>query len=296
MAEMSPHQSVQLRIGELGRRVGVSPELLRVWERRYGLLRPTRASNGYRLYSPDDLRRATEMQAHIARGVAPSQAAELAKAEAAGDRASGTAEFGSSALLARIREALDRYDGAAGERLVDRALVNLGLGGAIQEVVFPYLDDLGDRWARGEISVAHEHFASNVVRKRLLRLADHWERSNGPVALLACAPGEQHDIGLVCFGLSIYSYHGWRVKYLGADTPIGDLARAATMIRPDVVVASAVTPARFFTDLPRWAELAREFRVGIGGGGATARLARQIGAGYLSGDPVVAAARVAEGR
>jgi MerR family transcriptional regulator, light-induced transcriptional regulator len=290
-----PATSTHLRIGELSRRVGASPALLRVWERRYGLLEPSRAANGYRLYSGDDVRRAAEMQAHLARGVAPKEAAELAKAPP-GDSAVAPPAFGASALLASLGEALDRYDGAAGERLVDRCLVNLGLADAIQGVVLPYLDELGTRWERGEISVAHEHFASNVVRRRLLRLADGWERGGGPVALLACAPGEEHDVGLLCFGLSLYSYHGWRVKYLGADTPLGDLVRAARMIRPDLVVASAVTPARFFPELRHWADFAREFPVAIGGRGASAAVARRVRAAYLSGDPVTAAARVAEGR
>jgi MerR family transcriptional regulator, light-induced transcriptional regulator len=290
MAEASAH----VRIGELSRRVGASPALLRVWERRYRLLEPTRAPNGYRLYATADVRRATEMQAYLARGVAPSEAAELAKARVSDDAALEPPAFGASALLALLREALDRYDGAEGERLVDRCLVNLGLATAIQGVVLPYLEELGTRWARNEITVAHEHFASNVVRRRLLRLAADWEGGRGPVAVLACAPGEQHDIGLLCFGLSLHSYHGWRVKYLGADTPLGDLGRAARVMRPDVVVASAVTPARFFPELRHWTELAREFRVAIGGAGATARLARRLGAAYLSGDPVVAAARLAE--
>src|SRR5918992_1583630 len=230
--------SAHLRIGELGRRVGASPALLRVWERRYGLLEPTRAPNGYRLYGLDDVRRASEMQAHLARGVAPAEAAELATAEEQTDRRGGTS-FSASNLLVRLRETLDRYDGAGGERLVDRCVVNLGLAASIQDVVLPYLHELGARWERGEISVAHEHFATNVVRRRLLRLSEGWERGSGPVAVLACAPGEEHDIGLLCFGLSLYSYHGWRVKYLGADTPLPDLVRAARFIRPDLVGVSA---------------------------------------------------------
>ena len=67
-----------LRIGELSRRSGVSPELLRAWERRYGLLRPTRSSGGLRLYSPDDLERVRSMQRHLASGLAAAEASALA--------------------------------------------------------------------------------------------------------------------------------------------------------------------------------------------------------------------------
>jgi methanogenic corrinoid protein MtbC1 len=171
--------------------------------------------------------------------------------------------------------------------------LNLGLATAIQSVLLPYLREVGNRWQKSEITVAGEHFASGIVRRRLLAAADGWERGSGPIALLACAPGEQHDIGLVCLGVSLHSYHGWRVKYLGADTPLPDLVRAARVIQPDLVVTSAVTPARFFPETERWRELSSEFVIGIGGAGASARLARTIGATYLSGDPVGAAGRIA---
>lgn len=282
-----------LRIGELSRRVGATPATLRAWERRYGLLQPERSPAGYRLYSRDDLMRAAEMEALLARGLAAAEAAELAKArlthEAAADLLSATA----SDVLARLRTALDRYDGAAAERLVDRCLLNLGLASAIQTVLLPYLRDLGTRWEKDEISVAQEHFASNAIRRRLLHAAEGWERGEGRVALLACAPGEQHDIGLVCLGLALHSYHGWRVKYLGADTPLPDISRSARFLRPDVVVVSSVTPARFFAETGRWREVAREFSLAIGGAGASSRLARRMGAALLTGDPVTAATRIA---
>jgi DNA-binding transcriptional MerR regulator len=282
-----------LRIGELSRRVGANPALLRTWERRYGVLEPTRSSGGYRLYSPDDVRRAVDMQAHLARGVSPAEAAELAKTSGGNDVLFRLAATGASDLLARLRERLDGYDGAGAERVIDRCLLNLGLAAALQAVILPYLNELGQRWAAGEITVADEHFASNVVRRRILRASEGWESGAGPIALLACAPGEQHDIGLIAFGLSLHTYHGWRVKYLGADTPLPDLVRAARMIRPDFIGVSAVTEARFFPDLRRWRELAREFAVGMGGAGASARLARTSRAAFLSGDPAAAAARLA---
>lgn len=282
-----------LRIGELSRRVGANPALLRAWERRYGVLEPARSSAGYRLYSHDDVRRAADMQAHLARGVSPAEAAELAKGGGSDDVVFRLAATGASELLARLRETLDRYDGAGAERLIDRCFLNLGLSAALQTVILPYLNELGDRWASGEITVAQEHFASNVVRRRILRVADGWERGAGPIVLLACAPGEQHDIGLISFGLSLHSYHGWRVKYLGADTPFSDLVRAARVIAPDFVGVSAVTPARFFPGIRSWREFARDFAIGVGGAGASARLARRMGAAFLSGDPVAAAARLA---
>ncbi len=286
MTEDTPH----FRIGELSRRSGASTDVLRAWERRYGLLRPRRSANGYRLYSADDLERALAMQAHLAGGTSASEAAALVKN---GGEAQATSHLQVSELLARLRFALADYDGADAAHVLDRCLLNLGLAGAIQQVVLPCLRDIGRRWECGELTVAQEHFASHLIRRRLLTVAEGWEEDGDRVALLACAPGEQHDIGLICFGLALNSYHGWKIVFLGADTPLPGLVHAAASIGPDVVVVSATSAARFFSELERWRNLARGVPVAVGGAGTGAQLAKRIGAAYLAGDPVAAAARAA---
>src|SRR4051794_5426008 len=278
------------RIGEVSRRSGASTDVLRAWERRYGLLRPARSPKGYRLYSADDLRRAQEMQAHLATGAAPAEAAELVRTGGLG-RDTSLAAANAPGLLPRLRFALSAYDGVDASRVLDRCLLNLGLAQAIQLVVLPCFRELDKRWECGEISVAQEHFSTNLVRRRLLSVGEGWEGEGDRLALLACAPGEQHDLGLVCFGLALHSYHGWRIKYLGADTPLPDLAAAAATVEPALLVVAAMTPAPFFRDLSRWTQLSGEVTLAIGGPGAGAALAKKIGARFLSGDPVVAAAR-----
>ena len=281
-----------LRIGELSRRTGASPDLLRVWERRYGLLRPTRSPKGYRLYSADDVRRALEMQAHLARGTAAAEAAAIVNAD---DRADAAHDELPSELLAQLRSALNAYDAVHAARVLNRCLLSLGLARAIQLVILPCLRDVGRRWECGEITVAQEHFATQIIRRRLLTIAEGWESDGERLALLACAPGEQHDIGLICFGLTLNSYHGWGISYLGADTPLRALADAVRAIGPDLVAISATTPARFFPEFRPWRDLGCEAPLAIGGAGAASSLAKRIGAGFLAGDPVAAAARAAAG-
>ena len=87
------------------------------------------------------------------------------------------------------------------------------------------------RWERGEASIAQEHFASSVLRGRLLGLARGWGLGFGPVALLACLPGEQHDLGLIAFGLALRA-RGWRIVYLGSDTPIETIEETSRPARP----------------------------------------------------------------
>lgn len=286
MTEDTPH----FRIGELSRRSGASTDVLRAWERRYGLLRPIRSASGYRLYSPEDLDRALAMQAHLAGGTSAAEAAALVKD---GGEAQATSHHQVPEMLGRLRSAFAAFDAGEAAHVLDRCLLNLGLAGAIQLIILPCLRDIGRRWECGELTVAQEHFASHVIRRRLLMVAQGWDDDGEKVALLACAPGEQHDIGLICFGLALNSYHGWRIAYLGADTPLPGLVQASASIRPDLVVVNATSAARFFPEFERWSNLARGVSLAIGGAGADARLARRIGAAYLAGDPVAAAARAA---
>ncbi len=110
-------------------------------------------------------------------------------------------------------------------------------------VVLPLLHELGAGWERGEISVAQEHFASNLLRGRLLGLARGWDRGSGRRAVLACPPGERHDLGLVIFGLSLREL-GWRITFLGADTPPDTIVETVERLEPEALVLAVTDPAR----------------------------------------------------
>ena len=284
-------QGAYLRIGELGRRVGIRPELLRAWESRYGLLSPSRSAGGFRLYSEDDERRVRAMQEHLGQGLSAAEAARLVLAGGAGpavDPASPRLEEGARLL----REALDGFDEPGANRALDDLLAGFSLETVLGGVVLPYLHDLGERWSRGEASVAQEHFASNLIRGRLLGLARGWGQGLGPRALLACVPGELHDLALIAFGLTLRS-RGWRVTYLGPDTPLDTLADAAEELGPDLVVVSGSTMEAFDGAVGGLKKLARAHRVALGGQGASARHVEATGADLLGGNAVAEAERLA---
>jgi MerR family transcriptional regulator, light-induced transcriptional regulator len=251
-----------LRIGELSRRSGVSPELLRAWERRYGLLRPTRSAGGLRLYSAEDLARVRAMQRHLADGLAAAEAAALVTRQPAGDTVVPLA-----AARRDLDEALATFDEGAAHTVIDSLLAQLSLEAILRDVVLPYLHQLGDRWERGEVSVAQEHFASSLLRGRLLGLARGWGRGLGPSAVLACAPGEHHDLGLIAFGLALRA-RGWRIVYLGPDTPVESVADAASSFDPAFVVISSVDSRSFRRHGADIARLGRNHRLCLGGAGA----------------------------
>ena len=122
---------------------------------------------------------------------------------------------------------------------MDRALGVLSPDAFVREIALPILRRIGDGWSKGEVTVAQEHFASNLLRGRMLGLARGWGGGGGPLALLACPPGEHHDLGLVGFGVALRGL-GWRVTLLGADTPVDTMIACAEEIEPDVVVLCAL--------------------------------------------------------
>jgi MerR family transcriptional regulator, light-induced transcriptional regulator len=275
-----------LRIGELSRRSGVSPELLRAWERRYHLLRPTRSSGGLRLYSLEDLERVRAMQQHLASGLAAAEAAVLATQAEGGP---ADALRGAEESRDELASALAAFDEPRTNALLDTLLASRTLDWVLSSVVLPYLHELGRRWQRGEASIAQEHFATGVLRGRLLGLARDWSRGLGPRVVLACPPGEQHDLGLIAFGLALHS-RGWRIIYLGADTPIDSVIEAAEAFAPTSVVISAVNAEAFGRISRELRALARGGNVYLGGGGA--HDLDDIGAVVLGGDPIEEADRL----
>ena len=169
-----------------------------------------------------------------------------------------TASAGSEPSAA-LRQALDAFDEPAAQAVLDRLLADLSLPAVLRDVVLPYLADLGERWQRGTASVAMEHFASNLIRGRLAGLARGWGSGHGPQALLACPPGELHDMALMAFGIVLHR-NGWRIGYLGANTPVEELERAAGASRPDLVVLAATVPETLEPLRPQLASLARRAR------------------------------------
>jgi MerR family transcriptional regulator, light-induced transcriptional regulator len=307
-----------LRIGELSRRLGVSDHVLRAWESRYGLLQPTRSPGGFRLYSEADVARVRRMQTLVAEGLSAAQAARVAIAE---DLAAGSGRL--SAADARrqlaadpdlvaadpggqvpgdglppagdwpgaLRRALDAFDEPAAQAVLDRLVSDLSLTTMLREVVLPYLTELGERWVQGTASIAQEHFASNVIRGRLAGLARGWGDGHGPRAVLACPSGELHDLALMIFGIAL-NRRGWRIDYLGANTPVDELTRAAQARQPDLVVLAATRPEMLAPLAAELIVLARHTPLVLAGAGATAQLAAAVQAQLLAGDPVTAADNV----
>jgi MerR family transcriptional regulator, light-induced transcriptional regulator len=284
-----------LRIGQLAKRTGVSPELLRAWEQRYGLLQPTRTPGGFRLYSAADEARVQRMQSLVAGGLAAAQAARLVLSD--DEPAPPTASASATTLeeaAGNLAASLDRLDEQAANSALDQLVSTYTVETVLQQVILPYLHRLGERWEAGEVSVAQEHFASNLLRGRLLGLAQGWGQGRGPAAVLACVSGEQHELGLLAFGVALRR-RGWRITYLGTDSPIGAVADISRSIQPAVVVLLSMNPAGFLKHAGEIDQLADQAQVLLAGAGATPETARRTRSRALDQDPVSAAGLVDAG-
>jgi DNA-binding transcriptional MerR regulator len=273
-----------VRIGELSRRTDVPVPSLRAWEARYGLLSPKRTDGGFRLYGPEDVQRVRAMKANLDRGISAAEAARLALSETDVTRAAPLLAEGARELGA----ALERFDETAAQAFLDRLFGAFSLEAVLRDVLVPYLHDIGERWRRGEVTIAQEHFASNVLRGRLMALARGWGRGSGPTALLACAEDEHHDLPLLLFGLLLRA-HGWRIGYLGTDTPLPSLAQATRELQPDAVVVSGTTTGSLAAHSAGLQEIALLAPLYVAGAAASEELARQAHGTYLDGDMLAAA-------
>jgi MerR family transcriptional regulator, light-induced transcriptional regulator len=266
-----------LRIGEFSRRVGVSAEVLRAWERRYGLLNPLRSPGGFRLYTSADAARVERMQDAIAGGLSAAQAAQAA---IGGEAAPGDL---AGPFAARLLGAAREYDEEGVQGALDDGFQVLGLETMLREVVLPTLATVGMDWETDPRAISREHFASNLIRARLLTLARLWGRGSGPLALLACPSGERHDIGLIAFGLVLRSY-GWRIVFLGADVPVPTLTETVRDTRSELTVLASFDAELLERQAAALRILARSAKLLVAGPGATEQVCSRLGVARLDGE------------
>jgi methanogenic corrinoid protein MtbC1 len=226
------------------------------------------------------------MQRHLEAGLAAAEAAAAATQVVAD--AEAPPALSRPALREELADALENFDEPRAQAILDRLLDVATLEALLSEVVLPYLRELGERWARGDVSVAQEHFATAVLRGRLLGLARGWGVGIGPAAVLACLPGEHHDLGLIAFGLALRA-RGWRIVYLGPDAPIETVDDVSRRLQPSLVVLSAVSDERVRPVAEQLRELAARQRLALGGGAGASGVLEAGDVLRLTGDPVAEA-------
>lgn len=270
-----------LEVAEL---TGLATARLRAWERRYAVIRPARQSNRYRRYTSEQVAllrafgRLCAAGERIGKLVREPRESVIARAEgqATGDGA-----------LAPLVEAIKQLDAQRLKALLverRRSMDSVRFG---SEVVLRLADVVGDLWALGRLSVAAEHLASEVVVQLMKQELTADDRP-GPLLLAACVQGEQHEWGFLVTLVRLQT-QGWRVRYLGPNMPVKNLADAAWTVLPNTVALSASDPSNVIDRLSELRRLPRllppRTRVVLGGQGADANQSRLRRAGLTVGIP-----------
>lgn len=258
---MTSKDSPRYRIQAVAQRTGIPAATLRAWERRYGIPRPVRTDTAYRTYSERDVELVEELRRLCGTGLSPAEAANLLKETPPPPR--GTESNTDVALWERpphsaqpnvtnIHEAVVARLVAAVRLMnissIDSELLHArSLGSSLQifeNVLRPALETVGQLWHDGEISIGHEHLATEMITataRDLLRLSQ--PPSSDRLALLACFADEVHTASLYGIGLRMAGW-GCRVAVLGALTPPSALGPAVKRLSPAVVGLSVtITPS-----------------------------------------------------
>ncbi len=221
-----------LNISALSRRTGVTADTLRKWEQRYSVLNPTRTTGGQRRYTEIDVQRVEWLRDRIRDGWRVGEAARVL------DEASSAALAEPVDLRDGLIASIQDYEPQVLSATLDQAFAVLPLEQALTEVITPVLHWAGEAWHGGALSIAQEHAITAKVRAHLGRLLSDRRGGIHGVAVLACAPGEQHDIGLLMLAVVLRA-DGWRVEFLGVDTPIETATAFADRIGATMLCVSA---------------------------------------------------------
>jgi methanogenic corrinoid protein MtbC1 len=284
---------------EVENRTRVPATTLRQWERRYGLPNPQRTHSGYRLYSLDDIGCIEFFKDQIASGVSASRAAQLYALQHGSSvqklPASGHPRGITNDLVAQLVDATMHGDAIKADRILANAHASLSVEALLLDVIQPTLIAIGEKWHRGEITVAHEHQASNYLRGKLHQLLElAGNARHGPVVVVACAPREYHEIGSLTLAIFLRRA-GLRTHYLGANTPVADLIRFCHEVRADAVMISAGSLEAIDALREHNADLREAAPVVAFGGAAfnaSPELAHELGGEYLGSDAATALNRL----
>jgi DNA-binding transcriptional MerR regulator len=249
-----------INIQAIAQRTGVPAATLRKWEERYGVLKPARTAGAHRRYNDRDVARVEWLKARLAEGYRIGEAARLLGngADAVPDDPAALAdELVEAAVAGEVERVV---------RALDRAFVLFPAGRAISSIAEPALVEMGRRWAAGEARVVHEHVLTELTRGKVRGLLDGGLAGTRGGAVLCCAPGERHDVGLLALAVLLHS-NGWSVVYLGADTPLAEAAELAAG-RGAVLCVSATMPELAHeaeAELEPIREASRDLRIVTGG-------------------------------
>jgi DNA-binding transcriptional MerR regulator len=251
-------------IGAVARLTGIPIATLHAWERRYGFPQAARSPGGHRLYSENDIILLRTVKGQIEQGLSARHAVATVQQMAAAERRSpghaytppqtGTPVSVPSVLRDHLIDSLLHPDLKQADQLLGDMLAFYSPEELTLQVIGPALNEIGEAWEQGRISIATEHLASNYLRHHMLLWMGTAPRPReiSPI-ILACSPNEWHEGSLLMLGVLLRRL-GWPVAYFGQNMPFPDLAAFIQQIQPSAVVLIAMSEgsARSLADWPHW--------------------------------------------
>lgn len=267
----------------VAQRTGLSTPVLRAWERRYGVVSPSRSDGGQRLYSDADIRRLQLLATAVdgGRSIGLIADLELPQLEALIDEDRETPVHPIGDLVApdveRVRIALDHIEQMRTddlEQFMMRCAVELRPHELVEGLMVPLLQEIGRGWQAGRLGPSTEHIASVAIRRFLEWMSSTNQKdAAAPLALTGTPAGQRHEFGALLAGV-VAAYEGWRVRFLGPDLPAAEIARAADKLGARMVALSAVHPRLDSNGVQEVLDIRRRLppsvKVVIGGAGADA--------------------------
>ena len=266
------------RIHRVAKLTGLSKDVIRVWERRYGLVKPSRSSNRYREYRDEEVALLRFVKAQMEQGATiGSLAAEghdsLVVRMRVATPVSAEDQKPHERLLDDLMGSLDPLDKAGFERRLNGAVAVIPFEEAVQRILLPLQRRIGELWHQGLLDIAVEHYVTKIVQQKLFSVMNQLPvNESGPRVLIACPEGETHEIGAQAVAY-IAAIKGCHVYYLGPNLPSSDLVIFCEKIKPDLVLLSLteVKPeAAALQQLKELEQLATRWSVAVGGQGARA--------------------------
>lgn len=277
----APPSGYPIRV--VARRTGLTPDVIRVWERRYDAIQPQRTDTGRRTYTEEDVDKLLLLQSLLSGGRRIGDVAGLSIPELQElirrDHSPRTRPEPSAAddatlpeFMGPCLEAIYGLDIEALSEILGREHARRGAQGYVEAVVGPLLRQIGHEWYKGTLAPYHEHFASEPIKNSLKGiLGSAPARGKAPALVVTTPSGQHHELGALMVG-ALAAVQGWHVVYLGSDLPAGDIVSAATLAQAEAIGLSIVFPAndpalrRELQSLAR--DLPRTTRVIVGGAAA----------------------------
>lgn len=233
-------------IGAVTKLTGLSIDVVRIWERRYGAVRPARSGGGTRLYSDADIQRLRRLHRAVEKGYGIGQAARLSESELEEMIADGQPSLDPEdpyrPVRERFLEAIQTMDVVAADHELSRAASLFPVRELVKRIAMPILEDLTRRRVHNEFGIAQERVASGLLRSMLGSLFRLYLPSGNPDTVVLATPAGEHRDSELLPGALLAAAHGWRVVYLGADLPAAEVALALRLTNARVLILTVSTP------------------------------------------------------